>query len=265
MGAETNGPAAAEGAEQAEAARHAGAAAGTGGAADTGDAGPADAGPADGPAAAPAARRAGRRELTVTVLIALLGGVLAWAAAGRPWASAVVGTAPNTVKVTAGGNDLSGGVTALGLTALAGGLALFATRRLARRLVGVLLVAAGAGAAAYAVGERGAGHASRVLADKAAARGVASGTLDVHLASWWLLAVLGGLLVVLAGVAAVLRGGSWPGMSSRYENAAAKGAARPADAGSAKDLWDALDRGEDPTEAAAADVASLTATPGTEQ
>lgn len=234
----------------------------------------------------PAGRAAGRRELTVTVLIALLGGALAWVAAGRPWAHAVVGTAPNPVEVTAAGNDLTAGVTALGLTALAGGLALFATRRLARRLVGVLLVAAGAGTAAYALGERGAGRAARVLADKAAGRGVASGTLDVHLASWWLLAVLGGVLVALAGVAAVLRGGSWPGMSSRYENTAAKGAARSAgaDTGSSKDLWDALDRGEDPTEDqaedqpegpteaatvdsagdSAGDVATVTPTPGAE-
>lgn len=209
-----------------------------------------------------AARRAGRRELTVTVLTAFLGGVLAWAAAGRPWATATIGAAPNTVKVAATGNDLSAGVTALGLTALAGALALVATQRLARRLVGVLLVAAGAGAAVYAFGERGASHAARVLADKAGAKGIASGTVDPHLGPWWALAAFGGVLVALAGAATVVRGAAWPGMSSRYENAAAKGAARAADTGSAKDLWDALDRGEDPTEAAAADVATLTPTPG---
>lgn len=209
-----------------------------------------------------AARRAGRRELTAVVLTAFLGGVLAWAAAGRPWATATIGAAPNTVKVAATGDDLSAGVTALGLTALAGALALVATRRTARRLVGVLLVAAGAGAAVYAFGERGASHAGRVLADKAGAKGIASGTVDPHLAPWWALAAFGGVLVALAGLVAVVRGAAWPGMSSRYENAAAKGAARGADTGSAKDLWDALDRGEDPTEAGAADVATLTPTPG---
>ena len=214
--------------------------------------------------------RPNRRELTVTVLIALLGGVIAWAAAGRPWAAATVGEAPNTLKVAASGNDLSAGVTALGLTALAGGLALFATQRLARRLVGGLLIAAGIGAAVYAFGERGTSRASHVLADKAAAKGFAAGSVSVHTASWWILAVLGGVLVALAGVSALVRGATWPGMSSRYENAASKQtAARAADTGSSKDLWDALDRGEDPTEAAAGNPTAVSAplspTPGAER
>lgn len=211
----------------------------------------------DASAADPApARRNNRRELSLVVLLALLGGILAWAAAGRPWATATVGQAPNTLKVSASGNDLSAGVTALGLTALAGGLALFATQRLARRLVGVLLIAAGIGAAVYAFGERGTSHASHVLADKAATKGYAAGQVAAHTASWWILAAFGGVLVVLAGAATVVRGATWPGMSSRYDNAATgAAAARVVDPGSSKDLWDALDRGEDPTGGPAADPA----------
>ncbi|NUP54079.1 MAG: Trp biosynthesis-associated membrane protein, partial [Catenulispora sp.] len=94
-------------------------------------------------------------------------------------------------------------------------------------------------------------HAAHVLAVQAAAKHFATGTVAAHTASWWLLAVAGGVLIALAGLAAVLRGAAWPGMSSRYENAAAKSSpAARADTGTAKDLWDALDRGEDPTEAA---------------
>jgi len=208
---------------------------------------------------ADAARRAGRRELTITVLIALLGGVIAWAAAGRPWITATIGAAPNTFKATASGGDLSGALTALALTGLAGALALLATRRVARRLVGVLLIAAGVGLFGYAVDERGSSDASRILAAKAAAKGFASGAVDVHTASWWLAAAFGGVLVILAGLAAVGRSASWPGMSSRYESAAAK-AAVAVDSGSSRDLWDALDRGEDPTAAAG----SVGATPGAE-
>lgn len=233
----------------------------------TGEAATAEAATAEAASGVP---RPSRRELTLTVLIAVLGGVVVWAAAGRPWATATVGEAPNTLKVAAAGGDLSAGVTALGLTALAGGLALFATRRLARRLVGVLLIAAGIGAAVYAFGERGTSHASHVLADKATAKGFAAGSVSVHTASWWMLAVFGGALVALAGVSALVRGATWPGMSSRYENAASKQAAgRSADTGSSKDLWDALDRGEDPTEAAAANPtaasAPLSTTPGAER
>jgi uncharacterized membrane protein (TIGR02234 family) len=189
-----------------------------------------------------------RRELTTTVLLALLGGVLAWVAAGRVWATGIAGEAPSTLGVSATGNDLSAAVTTLALTALAGALALLATRRLARRLVGVLLVAVGVGAAVSAVGARGAGHAAHVLGDKAASKHFATGAVAAHTASWWLLAVVGGVLVALAGAAALLRGAAWPGMSSRYENAAPKQARAAADTGTARDLWDALDRGEDPTD-----------------
>ncbi|GAA2004559.1 TIGR02234 family membrane protein [Catenulispora subtropica] len=192
---------------------------------------------------------AARRELTTTVLLALLGGVAAWAAAGRVWADGTADQAPSSFAVTATGNDLSAAVTALGLTALAGALALLATRRLARRLVGLLLVAVGVGVVVNAVTARGAGHAAHVLGEKAASKGFASGAVPAHTTSWWLLAVAGGVLVALAGVAAVARGGAWPGMSSRYENAA-PAAARPGEASTAKDLWDALDRGEDPTDRA---------------
>lgn len=220
----------------------------------------------EAPVAAQAAARprsTKRRELTLTVLLAIVGGIIAWAAAGRPWATATVGEAPNTLEVAASGNDLSAGVTALGLTALAGGLALFATQRLARRLVSVLLIAAGIGAAVYAFGERGTSHASHVLADKAAAKGFAPGSVSAHMASWWIIAVFGGVLVTLAGVAALIRGAAWPGMSSRYENAGSKTTVRAADTGSSKDLWDALDRGEDPTDPTGAS-APVSTTPGAE-
>jgi hypothetical protein len=53
----------------------------------------------------------------------------------------------------------------------------------------------------------------------------------------------GGLLVLAAGVIAVVRGRRWAQMGSRYD---APGAARLSAEGSPA-LWDALDRGEDPT------------------
>lgn len=192
-----------------------------------------------------------RRELATTVLIALLGGIIAWVAAGRVWATGTAGEAPSTLAVSATGNDLSAAVTALALTALAGGLALLATQRLARRLVGVLLVAVGVGVAVNAFGARGAGHAAHILGEKAAAKGFASGSVPAHTASWWLLAAVGGVLIVLAGVAAIARGAAWPGMSSRYENTAPQTADVVPE--TPKDLWDALDRGEDPTEDLAED------------
>jgi uncharacterized membrane protein (TIGR02234 family) len=216
------------------------------------------------------AARPNRRALTATALVAIVGGAVAWIVAGRVWAHGTVGDTMVMTRFSATGNDLSGAVTALGLTAIAGALALFATRRLGRLLVGVLLTAVGIGVVATAAAAHSASHAHSVLAAEAKAKGV-SGTVTYFGDNpCWTVAVLGGLVIAAAGLHTVLRSRTWPGMSSRYENPAARAAkteARAAAAsGSAKGIWDALDRGEDPTgdgaEAAAESGAGSDADPG---
>jgi uncharacterized membrane protein (TIGR02234 family) len=62
--------------------------------------------------------------------------------------------------------------------------------------------------------------------------------------------VVAGLLGVAAGLLVVVRGRRWPGMGRRYERADAA-APRPVvrtDEERAQAAWQALDRGEDPTE-----------------
>lgn len=206
---------------------------------------------AEAGAAEVAGARPDRRVLTVTALAAVAGGLLAWIVAGRSWSHGAAGDSMVRLQVTATGNDLSGGVTALGLAALAGALALFATRGIGRRLVGLLLVAAGIGVVVDAAGARGDARVHTVLAAKAAAKGVGGDLAFVGGNAYWLVAAVGGLIIAAAGALALLRGHTWPGMSSRYDNPAAKAAAtaaaRRTESGSAKGLWDALDRGEDPT------------------
>jgi hypothetical protein len=102
------------------------------------------------------------------------------------------------------------GSSALALVAGAGVAGVLAARGLMRRVVGVLLVLAG------------------VLA-------VVVGLQDGSLA-----AVAGGTCTVAGGAWAAWRGPGWTRMSSRYERAAAVDDSPHA-------LWDALDRGEDPT------------------
>ncbi|MGW2222707.1 Trp biosynthesis-associated membrane protein [Nonomuraea sp. NPDC001684] len=76
---------------------------------------------------------------------------------------------------------------------------------------------------------------------------------------WPVVAGLGALLLLAGGVLAAVRGGRWAGMSSRYDRAAdatdERAGGRPgAVAATARrghedrELWDALDRGDDPTE-----------------
>ncbi|MGN6333152.1 MAG: Trp biosynthesis-associated membrane protein [Motilibacteraceae bacterium] len=200
-----------------------------------------------------AARRSGASRERVVALGALaLGGALLLGAAGRTWATVRSRPAPGLPAVVdrVTGASLAPGVTAVGLLALAAVAGLLAVRGVARQLVGLVVLAAGVAALAYAV----AGARATPTTD---------GTVEaVSHGAWPWVAALGGALVAAAGALAVLHGRRWSALSSRYERSAGSSGAsveRSAEGGSpqptsegslagGKELWDALDRGEDPTE-----------------
>jgi uncharacterized membrane protein (TIGR02234 family) len=204
-------------------------------------------------ATAAAAPRSGASRERVVVLAALvLGGALLLAAAGRSWATVRSRPAPGLPAVVdrVTGATLAPGVTAVGLLALAAVAGLLAVRGLARQLVGLVVLAAGVAALAYAV----AGARATPRTD---------GTVEaVSHGPWPWVAALGGALVAVAGALAVVHGRRWSALSGRYERSTAGADRRgeqPAGGGSphrppeggpsgGKELWDALDRGEDPTE-----------------
>ncbi|MDW5323140.1 Trp biosynthesis-associated membrane protein [Plantactinospora sp. KLBMP9567] len=185
------------------------------------------------------ARAAGRRELTYTVLLCLLGAGLAVFAATRTW-SVELTARPAPLppgRVTRTGGDLLPWLPALALVGLAAAGAVLGTRGIGRRLVGGLLALLGVGVAA------GAGYAG-------------FGTGGEVSAGWPLLCVLGGLLAGAAGGFTAVRSGGWPVMGARYERTRPAGAGResPVLASDGRvhgrrttAAWDALDRGEDPT------------------
>lgn len=185
-----------------------------------------------------------RRELALAVAGCLVGGLVIAVAAGRPWASGQLTAAPGfpAHRVTVTGAATAPAVRALGYLALAGVVAVPASRGLVRRAVGVVLALAGAVVAARSVTASPAGPADIVL----------------HRSGWPWLAVAGGLVVVAAGALTAVLGPRWRDLSSRYDAPGARpGAgtapATEADAGAADEtaqqaaLWDALDRGDDPT------------------
>ena len=194
-----------------------------------------------------------RRQLALVVLACAVGAVLALVAAGRPWEVAVTprpAPLPDLRSVHTGG-DRWPWLPALGWVGLAGAGALVATRGAARRVVGGLLGLAGAGLA---------------VAGGGVALGLAGTGADRAAGGWPALAGLAGLLVAGAGAVAVAGGRRWPAMGARYQRAgrsARRGSGggppgtgsedRPsapeAAAGSRPELlWEALDRGEDPTD-----------------
>jgi uncharacterized membrane protein (TIGR02234 family) len=68
--------------------------------------------------------------------------------------------------------------------------------------------------------------------------------------AWPVLSAVAGLLIVLAGLAVAVRGGSWSAMSARYESPTGRRVEDAAQQRARADasLWSALERGEDPTD-----------------
>jgi uncharacterized membrane protein (TIGR02234 family) len=226
-----------------------------------------------------------RRGLVIAVLAAVAGAGLALFALSRTWVVLIENRpAPMApLRQPRTGGALLPWLPALGLVGLAGAGALVATRRAGRIAVGGLLVLCGlgllagagyaiwAGDAIWAGGTVGAGDAVGV--------NDTSGTGDAIRAGGPLGCVVGGLLLLGAGGLAIRRGHAWPALGARYARPAARGAAAtpgksapgegtpgegtigrstigrstigestigdpgPDPAG----IWDALDRGEDPT------------------
>jgi uncharacterized membrane protein (TIGR02234 family) len=214
-----------------------------------------------------------RREYALVLLLGLAGAASVLLSVRQSWARVVTAAArplPATT-VSVRGQDLVPVAGALGLAALAGLAAVLATRGLARRLVGVLLAAFGAGAAvavsvhlgtaavlaaAAAAGRTGSpagsvtgGSAPGLAGTGGAAPSIAGVSLAGHVTMtgfpWRWAVLVGALAVIAAGLLVTWRGATWPVMSSRYDQPAAR---RPHPADTAT-LWDSLSQGVDPTDA----------------
>jgi hypothetical protein len=182
-----------------------------------------------------------RGGLAASVLACVAGALLALLAVTRTWAVEVQAQSPPLpdLEVAHNGTAEAPWLSALALVALAGAGALLAARGGLRTVVGVVVVLAGLGIVA------GGGYG---LAGVPAVRPL-----------WPVLCLPAGLLAAAGGVLAVLRGRTWPAMGARYERPRPAPAALPVGdptedqvqrigpSPSDVAMWDALDRGEDPS------------------
>jgi uncharacterized membrane protein (TIGR02234 family) len=180
------------------------------------------------------------------LLLDLLGAAFALVFATRTWQTITVSREaplrPLSLDLT--GRKIDALPTALALVALAGVVAVLATRGVWRRAVGVLLVLAGAGVVASAVAHRGGVSATRaqdLLQAALPSVGPANDTIGIGAvsAAWWVLTLLSGVLIALAGVLVAVRGNRWAGMSAKYDRPAAAEAEQDAAKRNAS-LWSAL-------------------------
>jgi uncharacterized membrane protein (TIGR02234 family) len=205
-----------------------------------------------------------RAEFATALLAEIVGAAVVLLVATREWQTiTTVRARPFAADVLGvSGRALDDAPTACGLVALAGVVAVLATKGVLRRVVGGLVALAGLAivwrsiAAIPAVGMQ---RAAGLVRDRHETVGVgASAVLAQHVTvhpGWAVLSVVGGVLIAAAGVAIAWRGGRWVGMSARYERPAADDPSRPVTAEDAQQartradatMWTALERGDDPT------------------
>ncbi|CCH34080.1 Trp biosynthesis-associated membrane protein [Actinosynnema sp. NPDC047251] len=150
-----------------------------------------------------------RRPLWIVVLLLLVGAAALWGSAKLVW----------DASADRRGEVVLPALVPLALLCLAAIAAVVALSGLVRRLLGVVVLAAGAAALWSAVAEPG------ELLGRATAG-------------------LGGVLVLGAGVVLVVRGAAMPRLGGGYQTpGAAKRSADPE-----RELWNALERGDDPTD-----------------
>ncbi len=160
----------------------------------------------DVPEGPPDVAKAPKRPLWIVVLLLLLGAAALWGSSRLAWDDRR-------------GDEVLPALVPLALLCLAAIAAVVALSGWVRRVLGVVVVAAGGTATWLGVSESGA----------LPGRG---------------LAVLGGILALGAGVVLVVRGSVMPRLGGGYQT---PGAARRS-ADPERELWNALERGDDPTD-----------------
>jgi uncharacterized membrane protein (TIGR02234 family) len=183
----------------------------------------------------------GRGSPAAAVVSCAVGGLLILLASGRRWAHVTLTdpTAGGQSHLAVTGHAVAPALPALGIALLALAAAILAAKGMLRRVVGLLIVLVAGAAVGVAVTAPG-DVSSALEHHEVGAQGLA-----VHASAngWWVIAAIGGVLAVVAGLLTVLRADQWSGLGSKYD---APSAPKPT-----KDpavlAWDALDRGEDPT------------------
>jgi uncharacterized membrane protein (TIGR02234 family) len=179
------------------------------------------------------ARSLTRRPLWTIIVALLLGAGLLWASSRLAWSWSVAQTPlrGKVVSVQDGATDQPA-LVPLALLALAAIAGLLATGGWLRRIVGGLVVLAGAGTIAVALTKLSGIFGAHP-----------NGYPQLQVVTAHALAILAGLVVVLAGVLVVRAADRLPRLGANYETPGAAKRKRDPDA----ELWQALSEGDDPT------------------
>ncbi len=188
-----------------------------------------------------------------TLVLGLVGALAVTVGVAKAWvtATARVPGLP-TIEVGVTGADLAPLAGALGVVVLAGFGAVIATRGWARRVVGILIVAAAAVVLVTAIHPPG---ATGALEDGLSAKGWSSGAYSTGTVGWRWVSLAGALISMGAGAAISRYASRWATMGQEYDAPTREGtAASGPDAEAADmaelseaDVWREIDQGRDPT------------------
>mgnify|MGYP002737665171 FL=1 len=185
----------------------------------------------------------------MTVIIILLGGVLALIGSTQTWVTATGFEATHINSVQLSGQEASPVITAMALVIVAAGAALSIARHIGRWIIGIVIVLAALtmGWVTLNVVTNPLGAVAPKIAETTGTTGVEQivPNIEVSLLPW--LTVIGALIGAVGGVIALIAGRRWPvGKTKKYDVGAQQRTERegPLDE---IDTWDELSRGEDPT------------------
>jgi uncharacterized membrane protein (TIGR02234 family) len=191
-----------------------------------------------------------RRTRTIIIAAGVTGSAVALLAVGRSWVVVRVADVgfPATVT-TVTGRDIAPVVVGLAVAAVATSGTLALARPVMARILGILLGGCGAGSIVAVANSAARVADGRAIPSEIAARSVGrTGAVVTPLpggSGWPWVAILGGVVITAAGVATLRRARLWSAGSGRYVRTPAAGS--PMVTTSTHELWDALNRGDDPT------------------
>lgn len=189
---------------------------------------------------------------SVTVLILLLGGVLALIGSTQTWVTATGFEATHIQNVQLSGQEASPVITAMALVTVVAGAALSIARKIGRWVIGIVAIFATVtmGWATITVMVNPLGAATQKIAETTGTSGVdgdTAATIEVSLLPW--LTVIGSVIGLIGALIALTVGNRWPiGKTKKYDIGVQRPTAQQPDGPLDEiDTWDELSRGKDPT------------------
>ncbi|MCW2779806.1 MAG: hypothetical protein JWR35_255 [Marmoricola sp.] len=182
-----------------------------------------------------------RRTFGPVVLLGLAGGALAAVASAKPWVNVTKGYADYTIAPLDNSVRTMPLATALSFVMLATWGVLLVTRGRVRQVLAVVALLADLGLAASIV----AGHRTLPGQLRESITGGIGKAPGVGFGGWFWASAVGCLVSLLATFLAVRYAREWPAMGSRYDAPGSESA--PVVPETDRDLWIALDEGDDPT------------------